>query len=355
MRLCGILAAAGLGLALSGPLQGQQRDSVVTSDADSLDPQLQYELAMQARDARHYQAADSLLRRALLIDPHFAEANMALGSLPFERYPKLREMEEKDRVPDSLKATVEDAHHFLRLAALIDPLVGWGDAQYVFLPSWAMKNFSPRERARLPAWFFYWRGLSYARGGDYATALGDLREVLDRFGAASTQAPANAMLPLVANEIRYVMAVIELKAGRTLDARQQFEAVLAQDLGLYMAHVKLAELHERNGAWNAAIRERQRAVETNPGDPALLFGLATSLARAARLPEADSVVTRAIQLNPHNPEYVYLAGRVQLALGDTARATTSYRHFMAIAPNALAADRLTAQIQLARLDRQAAK
>src|SRR5678815_5034919 len=171
MRLRAILATAALGLTATGTLQGQQRDSVVMSDADSLDPQLQYELAMQARYARHYDEADSLLRRALLIDPHFAEANMALGSLPFERYPKLRELEENDRVPDSLRATVEDAHHFLRLAALIDPFVGWGKAQYVFLPSWAMKNFSPRERARLPAWFFYWRGLSYARGGDYATCL----------------------------------------------------------------------------------------------------------------------------------------------------------------------------------------
>ncbi len=355
MRLARILAAVTLGLALAGTLEGQQPDAVVMSGSDSLDPQLQYELAMHAWDARRYEEADSLLRRALLIDPHFAEANLALGYLPFERYPRLREQEEKGRVPDSLQAAVAEAHRYLRLAALIDPFVGWGKAQFVFLPSWAMKDFSPKERARLPAWFFYWRGLSWARGGDNASALGDLREVLDRLADASDQAPANPMLPLVANEIRYVMAVIELKAGRTIDARQQFEQVLTQDLGMYMAHVKLAELHERNGAWNAAIRERQRAVETKPGDPVLLFDLGSSLARAARLPEADTVLARAIELNPHNAGYVYLSARVQLALGDTARAATSYRHFMAIAPNSLAADRLTAQLQLARLERQASK
>jgi tetratricopeptide (TPR) repeat protein len=290
------------------------------------------------------------LHQALRIDPWFPEANLALGYLPFERYGRLSEWEQEQRVPDSLTAVVAQAREHMRLAALVDPFVGWGKSNFVFLPSWAMKKFSPRERAKLPIWFFYWRGLSFARGDSYTNAIGDLTEVLTRLEQAHDSVPANGMLPLVANEIRYVMAVIELKAGRTIEARQHFEQVLAEDLGMYMAHVKLADLHERNGAWNAAIRERQRAVETKPGDPVLLYQLATTLARAARLPEADSAVTRAMTLNPHNAEYVYLAARVQLALGDTARALGTYQKFMAMAPSSLAADRVAAQLQLARLD-----
>jgi tetratricopeptide (TPR) repeat protein len=319
------------------------------SGADSLDAELKYELAMHAWDSEHYDAADSLLRQALRIDPWFPEANLALGYLPFERYHKLSEWEEKQRVPDSLTAVVAQARDHMRLAALVDPFVGWGKSNFVFLPSWAMKNFSPRERAKLPTWFFYWRGLSYARGDSYANAIGDLTEVLTRLEQAQDSVPTNAMLPLVANEIRYVMAVIELKAGRTIEARQHFEQVLSQDLGMYMAHVRLGDLHERNGAWNAAVRERQRAVETKPGDPVLLYQLATTLARAARLPEADTAVSRAMTLNPHNAEYVYLAARVQLALGDSARAVTTYRKFMAMAPSSLKADRVAAQSQLAKL------
>jgi tetratricopeptide (TPR) repeat protein len=238
----------------------------------------------------------------------------------------------------------------MRQAALVDPFVGWGKSNFVFLPSWAMKNFSPRERAKLPIWFFYWRGLSYARGDSYANAISDLTEVLTRLDQAHDSIPTNAMLPLVANEIRYVMAVIELKSGRTIEARQHFEQVLAQDLGMYMAHVRLADLHERNGAWNAAVRERQRAVETKPGDPVLFYQLATTLARAARLPEADTAVTQAMTLNPHNAEYVYLAARIQLALGDSARAAGTYRQFLSMAPSSLAADRVAAQAQLAKLD-----
>ena len=321
-----------------------------SSNADSLDAELQYELAMHAWDRENYDTADSLLRQALRIDPWFPEANFALGYLPFERYHKLSEWEEKHRVPDSLTAVVQQAREHMRLAALVDPFVGWGKSNFVFLPSWAMKNFSPRERARLPTWFFYWRGLTYARGDSYANAIGDLTEVLTRLDQAHDSIPTNAMLPLVANEIRYVMAVIELKAGRTIEARQHFEQVLAQDLGMYMAHVRLADLHERNGAWNAAVRERQRAVETKPGDPVLLYQLATTLARAARLPEADSAVARAMSLNPHNAEYVYLAARVQLALGDSARAAATYRKFLSMAPSSLSADRVAAQLQLAKLD-----
>lgn len=353
MRLRAGLAGVLVALAASGPVQAQQTDSVVPSAADSLDAQLQYRLAMQAWDAEQYATADSLLREALLIDPWLPEANLAAGYLPFDQYRKLSEWVEKDRVPDSLTAVVEAAREHLRLATLVDPFVGWGKSDFTFLPSWAMKNFTARERARLPDWFFYWRGLSYARGQEYANALGDFTELLTRLEQARDSQPTSALLPLVSNEVRYLMAVVELKAGRTIEARQHFEQVLAQDLGMYMAHVKLADLHERNGAWNAAIRERERAAETKPGDPVLLYQLATTLARAARLAEADTAVSSAIELNPHNAEYVYLAARVRLALGDTARAVTTYQRFMSMAPSSLDAERVAAQAQIARLSRPA--
>jgi tetratricopeptide (TPR) repeat protein len=350
MRFRAGLGGLLLAVAAAGSVRAQQQaDSVVFTDADSLDAELQYRMAMRAWDHERYIVADSLLRRALLIDPWFPEANLALGALPFDRYPRLEQWVEKGRVPDSLAAVVEQARQHLRLAALVDPFVAWGKSSFIFIPSWAMKNFTPKERAKLPIGFFYWRGLSYARGDEYASALGDLTEVLARLQQARDSAPTSALLPLVANEVRYLMAVIELKAGRTIEARQHFEDVLAQDLGMYMAHVKLAELHERNGAWNAAIRERQRAVETRPEDPVLLYQLATTLARAARLAEADTAVTHAVELNPHNAEYMYLAARIRLALGDTTRAVQTYRKFIAVAPGALAADRVAAQSQLARL------
>jgi tetratricopeptide (TPR) repeat protein len=350
MHVGGVLAGALLMAVTAGVLPAQQPSPATGhSDADSLDAEVQYDLALRAWDDEEYAVADSLLRRALLIDPWFPEANLALGALPFERYPKLEEWVDRQRVPDSLTAVVEEARQHLRLAALVDPFVGWGKSNFIVLPAKAMKNFSPKERARLPIGFFYWRGLAYARGNEYANAIGDLTEVLTRLEQARDSVPSSALLPLAANEVRYLMAVVELKAGRTIEARQHFEQVLAQDLGMYMAHVKLADLHERNGAWNAAIRERQRAVETKPGDPVLLYQLGTTLARAAHLADADSAVTRAIELNPHNSEYVYLAARVRLALGDTARAISTYRKFMAMAPSSLAADREAAQAQLARL------
>ncbi len=349
MRFRRLLPALSV-LLTASTLQAQQADSAAAEAApDSLDAEVQYRRALKAWDAGKLDEADSLLRLAVLIEPHYAEANLALGYLPLERYPKLREWEEKDRVPDNLASVVEESDRRIRLAVLVDPFVGSGRSPFVFLPAWAMKNFTPKEREKLPTWFFYWRGLRFARGSDYATALGDLREVLDRLGHASERTPTNALLPLVANEIRYIMAVIELKAGRTVDARKQFEQVLAQDLGMYMAHVKLAELHERNGAWNAALRERQRAVETNPDDPALLFDLATGLARANRFAEADSAVSRAIALNPHNPGYVYLAARVRLETADSARALQGFQKFLTMAPASLKSERNEAQSTLDRL------
>jgi tetratricopeptide (TPR) repeat protein len=354
MRFRAGLGSLLLAVAAAGSVRAQQQaDSVVFTDADSLDAELQYQMAMRAWGREHYIAADSLLHQALRIDPWFPEANLALGALPFGRYPKLETWIQKERVPDSLAPVVAEAREHLRLAALVDPFVGWGKSNFIFIPSWAMKNFSPRERARLPIGFFYWRGLSYARGSEYANAIGDLTEVLTRLEQARDSVPTSALLPLAANEVRYLIGVVELKDGRTIEARQHFEAVLAQDLGMYMAHVKLADLHERNGAWNAAIRERQRAVETKPGDPVLLYQLATTLARAAQLAQADTAVTRAMELNPHNAEYVYLAARVRLALGDTARAVGTYQKFMAMAPSSQAADRLAAQLQLARLGQPA--
>ncbi|HET9152147.1 MAG TPA: tetratricopeptide repeat protein [Gemmatimonadales bacterium] len=335
-------------------VQGQELAREVHLASDSLDPDLAYQRAMDALQKHKWTVADSLLRRAIQIDPHHALAYYALGALPYQREPRLREKVMKNKVPDNRRDAVAEASRFARMAMLLDPVGALQSERELFPLALYGRNLSEKDKARLPAGFFYARAESFIRYQEYEPAVADLEEVMARWSSAGDSLPTNTVIPLALNEVRYLVAVLEARLGRTADAQSLFEQVLTQDLGMYMAHVQLAAIHEENGAWNAAVRERARAVEADPADPALKFELGRALARAAQLAEADTVLAQAVEQNPHNAAYVYAVAQVRQALGDTARAVQGYRHFLAIAPSILGPDIRRAHTALAELGGSAA-
>src|SRR5260370_12651784 len=86
--------------------------------------------------------------------------------------------------------------------------------------------------------------------------------------------------------------------GRSSDAIQLFEDALATDLGLYMAHVRLAQIYRSHKMWDKAIAEARRAVETNPNDPTSMRELGVILDEAGR---GDAAVETLRQAAPANP------------------------------------------------------
>ena len=370
-------------LSLARPL-----DSLVqTAQRDSLDPTAQYELGIGYWFNRKGRLADSAFRRAIEIEPKFARGYLALSYLAYARHAKLAKQEYQGRVPDSLKAVVDEANAFYRRAFLIDPLVdlrvlglvlgaddfvmvdgrdaggfiaalingfqsfwaGQYESAYDFLQR-AYATVPAGERAkRVPLIARWYHGLAAAHVDQYDAAIVDFEQLLehDLVREKTDSLLRFSMLP--SNEVRYVLAAILQRAGRTDRAAALYQEVLTNNLGLYMAHAQLATISEDKHHYADAIAERQRALEVQPDDSGLLFDLGSTLARARRFAEARDALLKSAAANPHNPRVPYTLGQVQLILGEREAARASLERFVAIAPTNFGAMVKEVRQQLAEL------
>jgi len=139
--------------------------------------------------------------------------------------------------------------------------------------------------------------------------------------------------PLNTNDYRYTLAILEMRASRPADAMNMLKETLANDLGLFMAHVRLADLYEQYQMWSEAVTERRRAVEANPDDAALERDLGTTLLHAGRSAEAETVLHQAMDANPRDPGAPYVLGMVEQQLNKTADARAALTRFLALAPS----------------------
>jgi Tfp pilus assembly protein PilF len=325
---------------------------------DSCDPRALYELAIGHLSHEHYATADSLLRVTLSLDPEFAEALYALSVV----------RNRDDGFWNALRRTGGDtavaAERLRRAAAtrhafLIDPFVNvtvlggvlrrqdfregrsiplaalmafdYGNAFY-----WIDADF--RDYAtRLPSYdsfppnLLWLHGLGAARTGDYQKSVADFEALLHQASAHERGDTAYAML-LSANEIRYMLAGLQLRLHHNTVAIQLYQTVLANDIGNYMAHVQLARIYESEHGWRDAVRERQAAVELNPDDHTLLYELGVALSGAERWQEAEIPLGRAVTLQPRFASGHLALGIAQQKAGKTAEARISFDHFIAIAP-----------------------
>jgi tetratricopeptide (TPR) repeat protein len=392
LRLAGLVVAVCL---LSPGMLRAQRISlsvpldslVAVAQRDSLDPSAQYDVGVGYWFYHRYAAADSAFRRAIAIEPKYARGYLALAWLQYVRRPKLGKMEAKHQLPDSLKPVVAEAERFYEQAFLIDPLVDlqvlglvFGPELFTMLPGsadnylvalidgaesfWAgqydgayalldraVAKVAPADRAKkLPSVLLWYHGLAAAHVDHNDAAAEDFRILLQRELDAEKTDSLRRFSDLPSNEIRYVLATLEGRAGHFDDATRLFQEALTNNLGLYMAHVQLALMQERRGRTADAIVERQRALETQPDDPGLLYDLGVTLASARRLQEARDVLTRAMAANPRNARIPYALGQVQLLLGDRAAAKVTLSRFVDVAPSMFGRQIIQVRQQLAEMN-----
>jgi Flp pilus assembly protein TadD len=124
---------------------------------------------------------------------------------------------------------------------------------------------------------------------------------------------------------------------------------MTNDAGLYMAHVRLANILLDQHRPTAAIEERRRAVNANPDDPTLVFDLGEALARAGAMPEAQAALRQARQANPRNVRALYVLGVVSSQVGSTDEARDAFTQFLALAPSRFSEQKVEAQRRLEQL------
>jgi tetratricopeptide (TPR) repeat protein len=326
------------------------------------------------------------LRRSVAIEPKMAPAYLGLALLPFARRPKLWKEEGSDRVPADRAPQLEESYRFFRRAFQLDPLVDlklfglavpprdaivvgrnatpayaalvqgfeslW-DGQYATAFGWLDAVLHKLDRGKqddVPEGLLWYHGLAAAHLEKYDLALLDFQRLYDRAAAREQSDTLVRTFIMESNQIRYVLATVSRRAGRADQALALYRESAATDLGLYMAHVQMADIYEERRQWNDAITERQRALEVNPDDASLRYDLAYSLARARQFNDAAETLTELMQARPLNPRIPYLLGLVQLRLGDARSARDALQLFVTIAPSRFNEQVAEARQQLNQLE-----
>jgi tetratricopeptide (TPR) repeat protein len=389
-----LLALVGVALGAS-PLAGQRMKLLVPMDSlierarrDSNDAPAHYDVALGYWLKGQFDLAEHHLRQAITIEPTTAAAYLALGYLPYARRPRLWQEHYDGKVPAEWVAAVAEAARFRRQAFIIDPLVdlkplalmippastlgflkgGIREAFYTYLANgfgslWDGQydranrffrdiagNATEEDREkRFPSWFLWYESLAAARGNDYPRAAANLRILLHREEAATDKDEGASLAFSDANQYRYALACLLDLSGQRREAIPLLQEVLANDLGFYMAHVRLATIYEDMHRPRGALEERRRAVAANPDDSSLLFELGSALARAGELADAQVTLRDAHKANPRHVRTLYVLGRLEEQLGASEAARDAYRQFLALAPSRFGVQRAEVEQRLQAL------
>jgi len=338
---------------------------------DSLDPEAHFRLAQRYNELKRFDAEARALRTAIAIDPRFAPAYLWLGFLPYDRQPKLWDDERKNRLSPAEAAVAEESGRLFAKAFLINPMmefrlrdvtappegmfvvteygrytteylrrVGLGafvwaryELAYSALNLWAERAYVNQPRDSVPSFLFWYRGLAAAHQRAYNIAIEDFETLFAR-SLKAERGDTLIQIPVYTNDYRYVLALLHQLWGKPADAMRLYQEAIAADLGLYMAHVRLAQMYREYKMWDKAIEEARRAIETNPDDATAVLELGVILAEAGRAPEAETTLGQAAAANPRDPRPIYQLGIVRQQLAKPGEAREALSRFVAIAPPA---------------------
>jgi tetratricopeptide (TPR) repeat protein len=364
-------------LSLTGPLEGQRiklpmsrSDLEARAKQDSLDAAAHYNVALAYWNEKRFDDAERALKLAALIDPKFAEAYLALAYLPYARRPKLWAEEDQDRVPPVWKQASEESDRMSRRAFLVNPMVDlriagaatpprdsrwetlWPGVYEFYFQAFddmlqgdyekAYGRFAKLHRERrlagpgqgkLPMSISWFEGLAAAHTQRWPEAKQKFQDLVNESVAFEKKHEDDLVrIPLRTNEYRYFLASVLHAAGETDAALDLYRKTLEADLGLYMAHVQMANIFEAQRRYPDAIEERKRAIDANPDDASLVMDLGVTIGKAGKFAEAEEVLRQAAEANPRDPRVPFWAGLCQAEQGKREEAKVSFTRFLVMAP-----------------------
>jgi tetratricopeptide (TPR) repeat protein len=186
------------------------------------------------------------------------------------------------------------------------------------------------QRDTAPRGLLWFHALASVRTDQLDEAAQDLEALVAQ---SERQERDSTAWDLETNDYRYALGILRQRMRRFDDAERLFRLVLGEDFGLYMAHVRLADVLEARQAWDAALVEREEALLLNPDDPTSLLELGLTLGRAGRLAAADSVLRAAAAAAPRDARPLYYLGLVASARNRPDEARRALEAFLALAPS----------------------
>lgn len=384
MKSTGLLIL--LALLVPRAARGQRSPNIAELEAraraDSNDPVAHYALAVAYVKERRAADAERALRQAVSIDPQYVPGLLLLGHVIRSRTPLYVLFKDRGMVVLPSERA-DEAARLLRRAFLIDPFVELRTPRVEELPvAWrgslrlalhhyerarmpeALAAFQQvidqalrqKDSTRIPAVALWYHARTAAALSHYDAAVRDLRALIRRVEAALDDADP-VLATYAADDVRYALAYLCQVAGRSDTAATTYsdtaaalyQELLERNLGLYMAHAHLAELHGQAGRWGEAVAERRLAIAANPEDPSLVFDLASTLAQTGANAEAEKQVSEYLRANPRESRAHYLLGLTLMRQQKYAEARAALIRYLELAPRRYEAQIADARWRLASL------
>lgn len=330
---------------------------------DSNDAAAQYNVGLGYWKEKRWSDVERSFRTATGIEYRFALAHLGLSFLQSARLEDLADQERKSGDTTLVSAAVEERHRLYRRAIMFDPFVDHRLAgaiprpqvrgMFLFFLTWSdygqalddlaegkdepafrrlerMVQEHGSQRDTAPQGLLWFHALASVRTNRLDDASQDLVALVRQSERRESDSTA---WELETNDYRYSLALLRQRTGQLDEAERLYRVVLGEDIGMYMAHVRLGDIHEARGVWAAALAERESALALNPDDPTSLMELGVTLGKAARLAAADSVLRLAAAAAPRDTRVLYYLGIVAAARHHTPEARSALEAFIALAPS----------------------
>ena len=358
--------------------------------ADSNDPIAHYNVALGYWNAKRWDDVEKALRTSLMLEPRLAVSRLALARLPYIRRPRLtEELFESTTIPRDLREMVQAADREWRHAFMIDPTVDLkiiGATYSAGIDQWLVQDamgevWSNYFQASIdcyegryaqceqrftrviedfddggpgvitPDGVYFLRGLAAARTNNFDRAIRDFRMLIGREEERKEEMEEKDLvrIPLQINEFRYFVASFTHAAGQGNEAIALYREAVENDLGLYMAHVRLASIYEAARDYPKAIEERRRAINANPDDATLHLDLGIALGKSGNFPEAEKSIRVTTERIPRHVEAWFWLGLALEQQGKSAEAKAAYQKVVELAPSRMKARADAARAKVAAL------
>ena len=190
------------------------------------------------------------------------------------------------------------------------------------------------------------RAYAWVRLNEPDSAIGDLALLARRLEVVERD---SSLAPYYSKEfLYYAIGMLHATRQRYAEARQAFEQALLENLGFYMAHVRLAGTAALLQDTTTALNELQTAMLIRADDPLALVYHASLLIGAGRVGDAERQLRAALRADSdYALPHVFL-GLAAETRHDTTTARAEYGLYLARAPRS-ASERTWASIHLNKL------
>ncbi len=277
-----------------------------------------------------YLALDSLLYRAYTVDP-FVYRSMDL--------PLIRAIIEADVINQypsvdraELNVHVLDEMREMRKTGWMSYAQGrFPDALDAYAKQLSDKSRNKKDHEENDSELHADRARVFYQMGNMDSARAELTSAITAMRARDTK----SVVILYESKAMYEqsLGMIDERASKPDDAREDYGQALTEDLSYYAAHSLLSRLQLKQGDTTAALSEMDLAVQLQPNDPALRYSYAVLLVQARRRDtEAVQQLMKAIALDAYYAPPRLLLARISDVEEYTEEAVKGYQDYVSLTP-----------------------